>query len=206
MIWLAATMLVINALLAPVAIFVLFPACQRSVFRYKLWALRDELWDAAYESDIADDHHVLALKERIEDSICSADSLTARRILPLIAAVETTRPELARKAVERARATLHDGHRIERPAIVTEVEIKYAALLVNYTTRSSLAGFILRITVAFYVLMQQRFRIGVSHPTSASRVHSHADRELAIRARVTTVVIALERRDPSSKELSSCLN
>lgn len=89
------------------ALCVAAPRALRSMYRYKLWQMRDDLWDAIQAGRFADTQAPLRLLEGIERAIASSEKMTLLTLFLVPTLPPSDRPTWDEE-VARARSMLDD--------------------------------------------------------------------------------------------------
>lgn len=68
------------ALAVTIGLFVIVPSCQASLFRYRMWQLRDSIYDDVRKGQLPDNQRVRSVLGSIEGAITSSKSITISRL------------------------------------------------------------------------------------------------------------------------------
>jgi hypothetical protein len=131
--WQLLLMTVIAHLGVVAAVFGLFygvPSLARSSYRYRLWTLRDQIWDAVHRSDGVDVEEGERLLTVVESRIRSVHNWSAVTLLSAMYAIHRHKPEDLSKLDEAAEA-LPAAHGYQDPVLrrfaedVEDLSIRY---------------------------------------------------------------------------------
>jgi hypothetical protein len=140
MTWIITWLTLANAVLLPVAVMAWLPRLLRTLACYKIWALRDELWDAIHNDTVEATPGALGVIDLAERSIKYLPMLSVTRMLPLQLAIRTTIPDLYHGIKQVAREEVRKVGVTESQPQVREARLRLTTILLRHTTVGWILG------------------------------------------------------------------
>lgn len=134
MTWIVTGLAVINVLVLPVLVFILFPKWLRAQGVIKLQVLRDDLWDGISDGTIQTTPAASTLIEMIERTVRQLNMFSLVRIVTLWLALRLSMPKLLSLVQDVARTKVDQFNAAETRTAVLEAKERYLEIVFRYTT------------------------------------------------------------------------